>query len=98
MKNGYVYINTNKENEVLYVGVTADLERRAYEHKYRLDPPSSFCYKYWVMKLVYYEHFDDIKEAINREKQIKNLVRQKKIDLIEGMNPKWKDLYNTLFQ
>jgi putative endonuclease len=98
MKNGYVYINTNKYNTVLYVGVTANLEGRAYEHKYRLDPPKSFCYKYWVTKLVYYECFEDITDAIHREKQLKNLTRKKKLHLINTMNPEWVDLYKGLFE
>ena len=85
---------TNKLNRVLYTGVTSDLKRRAYEHKSKLI--EGFTNKYNVDKLVYYEVFDDIYNAITREKQIKGGSRQKKIDLIISMNPGWKDLYNEL--
>ena len=71
MKDGYVYIFTNQYNTVLYIDVTSELEGRAYEHKYRLDSPKSFCYKYYVNKLVYYEYAGDIESAITREKQLK---------------------------
>jgi len=81
---------TNKLNRVLYTGVTNDLEKRVYEHKSKLI--EGFTKKYNVNKLVYYEEFDDINEAIAREKQIKSGSRQKKIDLIAKMNPAWKDL------
>jgi putative endonuclease len=96
MKKGYVYINSNKTNKVLYIGVTNNLERRAYEHKYRLDSPSSFCYRYRITKLVYYETYEDIGEAIYREKQLKNLLRSKKIKLINFLNPDWNDLFTDL--
>jgi len=81
---------TNKLNRVLYTGVTNDLEKRVYEHKSKLI--EGFTKKYNVNKLVYYEEFDDINDAIAREKQIKSGSRQKKIDLIAKMNPAWKDL------
>jgi putative endonuclease len=97
MKDGYVYINTNINHTVLYIGVTSDLIGRAYEHKFRLDQRKSFCYRYCTTKLVYYENCGNISEAIYREKQLKNLVRRKKINLINTMNPKWLDLYTTLF-
>jgi len=87
----YVYIMTNKGNSVLYTGVTNNLKRRGYEHKKKLV--SSFTRKYNVNKLVYYEIFTDIKNAITREKQIKSGSRRKKIALIEGKNPEWRDLY-----
>ena len=93
-KQYYIYIMTNKLNSVLYTGVTDDLEKRVYEHKSKLL--EGFTKKYNVNKLVYYEVFDDINTAITREKQIKAGNRQKKIDLIESMNPAWKDLYNKL--
>ena len=93
-KQYYVYIMTNKLNSVLYTGVTSDLEKRAYEHKSKLV--ERFTKKYNVDKLVYYEVFDDINNAIVREKQIKAGTRKKKIDLISSINPAWKDLYNEL--
>lgn len=86
----YVYIMTNKTNKVLYIGVTNNLERRCYEHKQKLI--KGFTEKYNISKLVYYEETKDIKEAITREKQLKGWLRQKKIALIESINPTWKDL------
>jgi putative endonuclease len=86
----YVYILTNWSNKVLYTGVTNNLERRIYEHKNKLVP--GFTEKYNVTKLVYFDSSSDVKAAIAREKQIKGWTRQKKIDLIESMNPEWKDL------
>jgi len=91
-KQYYIYIMTNKLNTVLYTGVTSDLLRRVYEHKSKQI--EGFTMKYNVDKLVYYEVFDEINDAIEREKQIKAGTRQKKIDLIVSMNPAWKDLYN----
>ena len=87
----YVYILTNKCNTVLYTGVTNDLKRRVYEHREKLV--SGFTKKYNVYKLVFYEATESIEAAIQREKQIKGGSRQKKIDLINGMNPGWRDLY-----
>ena len=86
-----VYIMTNAHNTVLYTGVTNDLARRVHEHKNGLG--STFVKKYNVHKLVYYEVGDNIHSAIAREKQIKGGSRQKKIDLIHGLNPEWKDLF-----
>jgi len=83
---------TNKLNTVLYTGVTSNLKRRVYEHKSKQI--EGFTKKYNVNKLIYYEDFDEINDAIEREKQIKGGTRQKKIDLIASMNPAWKDLYN----
>ncbi len=90
----YIYIITNKYNTVLYTGVTNDLIRRVYEHKEKLI--AGFTKKYNVNKLVYYEIFADINDAIAREKQIKAGSRQKKIDLVNSMNPQWCDLYDGL--
>ena len=90
----FVYILTNKRNNVLYTGVTNDLQRRVYEHREKLV--SGFTKKYNVYKLVYYEEIESIEAAIQREKQIKGGSRQKKIDLVEGMNPQWRDLYNEI--
>jgi putative endonuclease len=87
----YVYIMTNKSNKVLYTGVTSNLLRRATEHKEKTVP--SFTSKYNMIKLVYYEEYATMEEAIAREKQIKGGSRQKRIDLIKTTNPMWKDLY-----
>jgi putative endonuclease len=89
-KNYYFYIITNYEENVLYTGVTNDLERRIYEHKNKLL--KGFSQRYNLNKLVYYEVFDDVNEAIYREKQIKNWRRQWKMDLIKELNPEFKDL------
>lgn len=86
----YVYILSNWNNNVLYVGVTNDLARRVYEHKNHLV--EGFTSKYNVTKLVYYEVTDDIKEAIAREKQLKNWNRTKKENLIETVNKEWIEL------
>lgn len=85
----YVYIMTNK-SRTLYTGVTNDLNRRVYEHKNKLI--KGFTSKYNITKLVYYEEYNDINDAIRREKQIKGWSRKKKIELIESINPEWKDL------
>ena len=92
MKNYYVYILTNKNHTVLYTGMTNSLLRRGWQHKAQIV--SSFTKKYNVTKLVYYETFDNPREAIKREKQIKAGSRKKKIELINKFNPDWKDLYN----
>ena len=93
-KTYYVYIMTNKHNTVLYTGVTNNLLRRVQEHKQGIG--SAFTRKYNVHKLVYFEAGDSIHAAIAREKQIKAGSRQKKIDLINSMNPEWKDLYDEI--
>lgn len=93
-KQGYVYILTNKHNTVLYTGVTSDLKKRAYEHREKLI--AGFTKKYNVSKLVYYEVFEDIEEAILREKQIKGGPRKKKLDLICATNDEFKDLYDQI--
>jgi putative endonuclease len=93
-KNGYAYIMANSSNKVLYAGVTSDLVKRVYEHKQKLV--EGFTKKYNVTKLVYYEVFDRIEDAIAREKQIKGGSRKKKLELIEAANPEFKDLYYGL--
>ena len=93
-KQYYVYIMTNKHNRVLYTGITNDLQRRAYEH--RTGRGGGFTSRYNTVKLVYYEATGDASSAIAREKQIKAGSRQKKLDLVEGMNPGWVDLYEEL--
>jgi len=86
---------TNNRNTVLYVGVTNDLIRRVYEHKEKLA--DGFTRKYNITKLVYYEVFEDIENAILREKQIKAGSRQKKVQLINSINREWHDLYDELW-
>ena len=93
-KEYFVYIMTNKYNTVLYTGVTNDLMRRVWEHKEGFG--STFTSRYRVNKLVYFESYEDINLAIAREKQIKGGSRQKKVDLINDLNPKWNDLYNEM--
>ncbi len=93
-KNYYVYILASKTNSVLYIGVTNDLKRRIYEHKSKLN--KGFTFKYNVDRLVYYEHFVSINDAIKREKRMKKWNRKWKNDLITEFNPEWKDLYDTL--
>ena len=88
--NFYVYILTNQYNNVMYVGVTNDLERRLAEHK--SGTIEGFTKKYNVHKLVYYEYCSDINAAIAREKQIKGWTRAKKNDLVSSANPKWKEI------
>jgi len=90
-KQYFVYIMTNKNNNVLYTGVTSNLIKRVYEHKEKII--GGFTKRYNVNKLVYYEVFEDIYCAITREKQIKGGSRKKKIELIEGINDKWKDFF-----
>jgi putative endonuclease len=89
-----VYILTNRHNTVLYTGVTSDLKRRVYQH--REKQVKGFTSEYNVNKLVFYEMTDYVLAAIAREKQIKPGSRTKKIELINEMNPDWKDLYEEL--
>jgi putative endonuclease len=89
MRQYYVYIMTNR-SRTLYTGVTNDLERRVYEHKDRIG--SRFTSKYNINRLVHFEVFSDIRDAIAREKRIKGWLRAKKIALIESANPSWEDL------
>ena len=90
-KHAYIYILTNSTNKVLYVGVTSDLTKRIQQHKKGLFQ-NSFTSRYKVKKLVYYEEFLNIEDAIAREKQLKAGNRQKKIDLVNKRNPEWQDL------
>lgn len=89
---GYAYIVSNKYRTVLYIGVTSDLRTRSHEHKNREG--SKFAAKHNCTDLVYYEFFDDIEAAIDREKQLKKWKRAWKDELIKKMNPEMKDLYN----
>ena len=93
--NYYVYILSNTTGTTIYIGVTRDLIRRVYEHKHKLDP-NSFTAKYGIHKLVYYEYTTDVRSAIEREKQLKGWNRARKNRLVESMNPKWDDLYESI--
>jgi putative endonuclease len=90
----FVYIMTNPRNTVLYTGVTGDLKRGVWEHKTKAVP--GFTAKYKVVKLVYFEVFDDPEKVILREKKIRGSSRAKKIALINSFNPQWRDLYEEL--
>ncbi len=94
MRGGWVYIITNRANGVLYVGVTSDLSRRVYEHREGLI--DGFTKQYGLKKLIYYERFEDIRPAIQREKNIKHWPRAWKVRLILDFNPDWRDLYEDL--
>jgi len=94
-RGGYIYILTNKNHTVLYTGVTSNLPNRMYEHRTGFFK-GAFTSKYNVDKLVYFEGFTRIEEAIAREKQIKGGSRQKKLDLINRFNPEWKDLTGAI--
>jgi len=93
-KQGYVYILFNKRKGTLYTGVTSNLVKRIYEHKNKLAP--GFASKYRVDKLGYFEVCSSITSAIEREKQIKDGPRKKKLELIETTNPEWLDLYDSI--
>jgi putative endonuclease len=94
MKYSYVYILASERNGTLYIGVTADLKKRVFEHKN--DLVQGFTSKYKVHTFVHYEQFEHIIDAINREKNMKKWKRKWKLDLIESKNPKWSDLYDLL--
>lgn len=89
----YVYIMASI-NKVIYVGVTNNLIRRVMQH--RSDNFQGFSHKYKTRKIVYFEGFTDINGAIQREKELKSFRREKKVTLIEGVNPYWKDLYEDI--
>jgi len=93
-KQYYVYIMTNKINTVLYTGVTSDLKKRIWEHKEKVI--DGFTKNYNINKLIFFEIYNDPENAILREKQIKAGPRNKKVKLIIGINPEWKDLYDKL--
>ncbi len=92
--NGYVYILFNKQNGTLYVGVTSDLVKRIFQHKNKFA--DGFTKKYNIDKLGYYEIYDNIETAIEREKKLKGASRKKKLELIETNNPNWLDLYEEI--
>ena len=95
MKPGFIYIITNKNHTVLYTGVTSNLPKRILEHKEKRYP-NSFSAKYNLNKLVYYEQFQLIGDAIGREKQIKAGSRMTKESLINSSNPNWEDLFEEI--
>jgi len=94
MQGGFVYMMTNKRNGILYVGVTSDLVRRAYEHREGLV--EGFSKQYGLKRLVYYEQHGDIRSAIQREKTMKHWPRAWKVRTIHGFNPDWDDLYDAI--
>jgi len=97
MKESYwVYIMMNKNNTVNYTGVTSDLIGRVWEHKNKIL--KGFTKKYNINKLVYFEEFYDVYEAINREKQIKGWTNKKKMDLIKTLNPEFNDFYEEILK
>ncbi len=96
MKTYWVYIMTNKSNNVIYTGITSNLVKRVFEHKNKLV--DGFTKKYNVDRLVYFEQFTDPESAIEREKQIKAGSRKKKLELIEKHNPEYEDLYNEIIK
>ena len=93
--NYYVYILTNKTKTVLYTGVTSDLSRRLYDHSNSTNA-NSFTFRYQAFYLLYFERFQFINHAIEREKEIKGWRRSKKIDLINKVNPDWTFLNDTI--
>ena len=94
-RGGFAYITTTKNNTALYTGSTSDLPGRIFQHKNKVFH-NSFTARYNVDKLVYFEHFGRIEEAIDRERQIKSWKRSKKEQLINSFNPHWRDLYNEI--
>ena len=93
-KGGWVYIMTNRRNGTLYCGVTSNLARRAWEHREGVIP--GFTRQYGLKRLVWYERFPDIRDAIQRETTMKHWPRAWKVRLIHAMNPDWDDLYEQL--
>ncbi|MFI3320810.1 MAG: GIY-YIG nuclease family protein [Rikenellaceae bacterium] len=91
MKRSYIYFMANSSNTSLYLGVTSNLQKRVAEHKSHIKA-GSFSDKYNCERLVYFEEFEDIRDAISREKQLKNWKREWKDSLIEAVNPTWEDL------
>ena len=94
-RGGFIYIMTNKHKNVLYIGITSNLQSRVYEHRQQVYP-NSFTAQYNVEYLIYYEGFRHIEEAIAREKQLKKWSRKKKDMLINKLNPAWQDLYSEV--
>ena len=92
--SAWVYIMSNRRDGVLYIGVTADLSRRIVQH--REGKGSAFCRRYGLKRLVYAEEHDSIEDAIAREKAMKAWKRAWKIELVEGVNPEWDDLFGVV--
>ncbi|MEA3392823.1 MAG: GIY-YIG nuclease family protein [Candidatus Marinimicrobia bacterium] len=95
MKDAYIYMLSNKNRTTIYIGVTNNLERRMFEHKARKG--SKFCARYNLEKLMYYEHFDFMMDAIDREKQLKRWRSKWKWDLVKELNPNLLDLSRVWF-
>jgi len=91
----YVYILTNANKNLIYIGVTNNLIRRVYEHKHHLDK-GSYTARYNIDQLVYFEETSDVEAAISREKQLKGWNRARKYRLVESKNPEWKDIYTQI--
>jgi putative endonuclease len=94
-KGGYTYILTNKNHTTLYIGVTSNLLSRTLQHKGHTNK-TSFSHNYNLEKLVFYQSFDTIEDAIGYEKKLKKWRKEKKLDLINGFNPEWKDLFEDI--
>ncbi len=94
MKGGWVYILASKRNGTLYIGVTANLAARIWQHRQKATP--GFTRKYDVYRLVYCERYEEIQDAVAQEKRLKNWKRSWKITLIEKSNPQWRDLFEEL--
>jgi putative endonuclease len=94
VRGGYVYIMSNKRQGTLYVGVTSNLSRRAWEHRERAV--DGFTKRYGLTRLVHYEFYDDIRNALQREKNLKHWPRLWKLALVQEANPEWADLYEAL--
>ena len=92
---GYIYMPASKKGGTIYIGVTADLSQRVFDHKQRINK-KAFTSQYGAVRLVWYEEYDDITDAIQREKSLKRWRRQWKIELIEAMNPDWSELYGGM--
>jgi putative endonuclease len=95
MKSAFVYMMSNRRNGILYVGVTSNLAARAFQHREGLLP--GFTSRYGLKSLVWFEQHDDIRTAIQREKTMKHWPRAWKVRLINAANPRWDDLFETLF-
>lgn len=91
----YVYILTNANKNLIYIGVTNNLIRRVYEHKHHLDK-GSYTARYNIDQLVYFEETSDVEAAISRERQLKGWNRVRKNRLVESKNPEWKDIYTQI--
>lgn len=96
MKRGYVYIMASRRNGTLYIGVTSDFLKRAWQHRNGFVP--GFCRDYGCTLLVWYESYDDLQEARRHELQMKKWKRLWKLSTIEAMNPEWRDLYPALLE